>query len=283
MRDVRHTKMRTKNSHSGGLALCSSGGIVYYLHHNSEKFRKLTNFQSKTALVIMPALFLFAVTSENSVVANMKTMAREADHAQKMTEWAEKRVAVEELQNKKFTTTIDGVSYAPTLSAVERDNKLKDLYQKSVLEGLRVVVGDKLMPHHVVANFWQAHPFQILLVVGVPAVGYILHKVNTGKEIILSQKILQTRVVGQFTAIALLLGLMGFKEYMDQYGTFITETEAQRRVYEMVAAQKELQYRLAEGMMEQEHALDAVHRMHKVQTAKTSTHDVNPNVSQDSY
>lgn len=27
---------------SGTLALCSSGGIVYYLQHNSEKFRKVS-------------------------------------------------------------------------------------------------------------------------------------------------------------------------------------------------------------------------------------------------
>lgn len=27
---------------SGSLALCSSGGIVYYLQHNSEKFRKVS-------------------------------------------------------------------------------------------------------------------------------------------------------------------------------------------------------------------------------------------------
>jgi len=248
---------------SGSLALCSSGGIVYYLQHNSEKFRKLTNFQSKTALVIMPALFMFGFTSESHLLFNMKEMAREADHTQKMSDWVERRVAVESVMTK------NGETYAPSLSPADRDFKLKELYKKSVLEsGVRVVEGDKLKPHHILANFWQAHPFQILLGVGVPAVGLIFHKVNSSKDIMLSQKIMQTRVVGQFTAIVLLLSLMGFKEYMDQKGTFITEEEAERRVLDMVEAQKELQYRLAEGMIEQEHTLEAVHKMQGVKSEK---------------
>ena len=210
----------------------------------------------------MPALFMFGLTSESKLLSQMKNMASEAEHAQKMSEWAEKHEAIEDLIEKK------GVGgYQPSLNKEERDIKLKDLFHKSVIEsGVRVVEGDKLMPWHHAANFWQDHPFQILMGVGLPAVGYIFHKVNTGKEIMLSQKIMQTRVVGQFTVLVFLLSLMGFKEYMDRNGTFITEVEAERRVHEMIEAQKELQYRLAEGLVEQEHALEAVHKMHDMKT-----------------
>jgi hypothetical protein len=208
---------------------------------------------------------MFGLTSESHLLFNMKEMAREADHAQKMSEWAEKRVAVESTMARPTT----GETYTPSSSPVDRDLKLKELYKKSVLEsGVRVVEGDALKPHHILANFWQAHPFQILLGVGVPAVGLIFHKVNSSKEIMLSQKIMQTRVIGQFTAIVLLLSLMGFKEYMDHEGTFITEHEAERRVADMVEAQKELQYRLAEGMIEHEHTLEAVHKLQGVKSTK---------------
>lgn len=249
---------------SGCLTLIPSGGIVYYLHQHNEKFRKYTNFQAKTALVIMPALFMFGFTSESKLIGQMHDMAHEAEHTQQMTEWAARRHMLEEKIRKREETEGPGATVYTSLNDVERQRKFQELYRKSVMDsGVRVVDGDKLKLHHIAANFWQEHPFQILLGVGVPAVGMIFFRRQGSGNLMLSQKIMQTRVLGQFTVLVFLLTLMGFKEYMDSTGTFITEDEAERRVRDMMDAQKELQYRLAEGMVEQEHVKEAVSKMHK--------------------
>jgi len=55
---------------------------------------------------------------------------------------------------------------------------------------------------------------------------------------------MHTRVMGQFSVITMLLGLMGFKEYMDRNGKFITEADADARVAEMGRVRQELLQRL---------------------------------------
>ena len=197
----------------------------------------------------------------------MHDMAHEAEHTQRMTEWAAKRQMIEEKIKKAEAEegSQDAAVYTK-LNEAERERKLQELYRKSVMNsGVRVVDGDKLKPYHVAANFWQEHPFQILLGIGVPAVGMIFMRRQGAGNIMLSQKIMRTRVMGQFTVLVFLLSLMGFKEYMDRSGTFITEVDAERRVREMMDAQNELQYRLAEGMVEQEHVKEAVSKMHSKQ------------------
>ena len=51
---------------------------------------------------------------------------------------------------------------------------------------------------------------------------------------------MHTRVFGQFTVIGMLLGLMGFKAYMDSTGKYITQQEADRRVAEMRRMREDL-------------------------------------------
>ena len=87
---------------------------------------------------------------------------------------------------------------------------------------------------------------------------------------------MHTRVMGQFSVIALLLGLMGFKEYMDRNGKFITEDEANARVAEMHQVREELKERLRQEKqvqlaMEQERA-----RAHAADVAAGQTHDKKP-------
>ena len=56
---------------------------------------------------------------------------------------------------------------------------------------------------------------------------------------------MHTRVFGQFAVISMLLGLMGFKSYMDSTGKFITQAEADNRVNEMKEMREELLKRIA--------------------------------------
>ena len=55
---------------------------------------------------------------------------------------------------------------------------------------------------------------------------------------------MHTRVFGQFAVIGMLLTLMGFKEYMDKYGKFITQADADMRVVQMKRMRKDLMDRL---------------------------------------
>ena len=60
-------------------------------------------------------------------------------------------------------------------------------------------------------------------------------KIHTSHPIYVSHSLISTTV---------LLGVMGFKEYMDQYGKFITEAEAEERVQEMRRVRESLLERL---------------------------------------
>lgn len=56
--------------------------------------------------------------------------------------------------------------------------------------------------------------------------------------------ILHTRVLGQFSVVCTLLGVMGLKDMMDKQGRFITETQVEERVNEMEATRRQLLERL---------------------------------------
>jgi len=65
-------------------------------------------------------------------------------------------------------------------------------------------------------------------------------------------KLMHTRVFGQFAVITMLLSLMGFKEYMDRSGKFVTETDVQARVAQMQQSRAELLNRLQRDRIEAE-------------------------------
>lgn len=54
------------------------GGL--FLAMKNPTFRKITNAQSRTALAIMPPLFIFAVTSEQKLTHKMHEVASESEH-----------------------------------------------------------------------------------------------------------------------------------------------------------------------------------------------------------
>jgi hypothetical protein len=204
---------------SGFLSLIPSSAAVYYAMQNP-KFVKSTNWQSRTALTIMPALFAFALTSEHKLEHKMREMASESEYSREVSEWAEK----EHEKNKS------SVQRMQTNAALEK--QLHTMYQQSVQNsGVRIVPGDSIGVHHKIMNFWQENPFKILAGVGVPTVLYIFSGRQENRQ--LQQKLMHTRIFGQFTVVSLLLGLMGFKTYMDSMGKYISQKEADVRVEEM--------------------------------------------------
>lgn len=56
--------------------------------------------------------------------------------------------------------------------------------------------------------------------------------------------ILHTRVLGQFSVVCTLLGVMGLKDMMDKQGRFITESQVEERVAEMEQTRSRLMDRL---------------------------------------
>ena len=158
---------------------------------------KLTNWQSRTAMTIMPAFFVFALTSEHKLNHRMQEVAEENEHAIKSVEWAEKR-------HRQSTFSND-------------EQKLRQLYRQSVLNsGVQLVDTPELGMHHRMANYLVTNPFKIIAAIGVPAVAYIYYGRSGKNHLSFSLKILHTRVFGQFAVICTLLGVMGLKEYLDQ-------------------------------------------------------------------
>lgn len=213
---------------SFGLTLVPSTFVVYTAMKN-KKFVRATNWQSRTALVIMPSLFMYAISSEMKLNHKMEEMASENAHHKEVSRWAE-----ENQKQRRGQESSTYNSHDKAAETLDVENQLHKIYQKSVEEsGVRIVEGDKLGVHHKIANFWQENPFKILTALGVPSVLYIFRGKNEQRHLQLQSKLMHTRVYGQFLVIGILLTLMGFKNYMDTEGKFITEKEASNRVEEM--------------------------------------------------
>uniref|UniRef100_A0A7S2EXZ1 HIG1 domain-containing protein n=1 Tax=Trieres chinensis TaxID=1514140 RepID=A0A7S2EXZ1_TRICV len=259
---------------SGILALIPSGASVYYAMHRYPNFVRATNWQSRTALVVMPALFVFALSSETKLNHRMKEMAEEMEHGKATAEWAEMH---RDRQRKMTGGTAMGASDAnkgrlsssvpvgkPTaVGSMEAEKQLTELYRQSVMNSdLRIVPGDSLGPHHRMSNFFMDNPFKILAAVGVPTVLYIFKGRNEKAHLQLQSKIMHTRIFGQFAVVGMLLSLMGFKEYMNANGRFVSEAEAEGRVQEMVNMRTQLLEQLnadRQRMVEREKVLQRAH------------------------
>jgi len=216
---------------AGALTLIPSTAGVYAAMRN-QKFLKSTNWQSRTALTIMPPLFMFAISAELKLSNSMEEMKLKADHSKDVSEWAEKHHE-ERKQVLQRTETNAGL-----------EKQLHAMYKKSVEDsGVRIVPGDALGGQHKIANFWQENPFKILAGVGIPSVLYIFRGRNK-KNMQLQSKLMHTRVYGQFAVVTMLLGLMGFKSYMDSHGKYITQYEADMRVEDMKLMRSDLLKRI---------------------------------------
>jgi len=167
----------------------------------------------------------------------MKEVAEETEYSKGMTEWAERFHAA---QQRKLGPSSQSTDHQ------KKEEQLLALYRKGVEEsGVRIISGDRLGLHHQLANFWQENPFKILGALGVPTVLYIFKGRSEQNHLQLQSKLMHTRVYGQFAVLTIFFSLMGFKNYMDKNGKFITEAEAEFRVMEMKKMRTDLLEKLA--------------------------------------
>jgi hypothetical protein len=222
---------------SGTMVFIPSLGALYAAMQNP-KFVKLTNWQSRTAMVLMPALFAFGFTSENKLIHRMHEVADETEHAIASVEWAdrEQRRKIQDAQRATMSMMMlkDPVRHK---AIAEKDEELRTLYRQSILENghVRLVESDNLGPHHKVANFVQDNPIKVLAGVGIPTVGAIFMGRNGKAHLSLQMKLLHTRVMGQFAVLCTLLSVMAVKGFMDSSGKFVTEAEINEKVENMVS------------------------------------------------
>lgn len=245
---------------SGGLTMIPSSLAVYAAMNFSPKFVRATNWQSRTAMVIMPPLFAFAVAAEGKLVHRMHEMANEAEHSKQMAEWSSEH-ALKEHRKELQRMTTQKILAEPgmreegnlTKSDEEHEERILARFRESVVNsGVRVVPGDSLGMHHRAANFFQENPFKMLAALGVPTVLYIFKGREGQKHLQTQMKVMHTRVFGQVAVLSMLLTLMGFKEYMDSSGKFVTEQDVQARVAQMQQSRTELLMRLQRDRMEAE-------------------------------
>jgi len=214
---------------AGVCALVPAGASVYYATKTYAGFRKATNASSRTALVIMPALFAFAFSSELKLDHKQREMASVYEHNSKMGEW------IENGQDQSITRKRTEIE-------MKESARISDLYKKSIADsGVRIVPGNKLGLTHKIANFWQENPFKMLGALSAPTVLYIFKMKSEKSHLQVQSMVMHTRVYGQFIVLSLLMSIMGFKAYMDQYGNFITQLEADRRAEDMARARREFQ------------------------------------------
>ncbi|KAL7510110.1 hypothetical protein ACHAXN_010666 [Cyclotella atomus] len=239
---------------SMGLAAIPTSAGVYAAMQFSPKFVKATNWSSRTAILIMPPLFAFAYSAESKLVHRMHEMASDAEHSKHMAEWTHQHMIKEHKEQLKRMAT-QKILQQPGMENVvthktegddeAHEKEIVDKFRESVLNSnIRVIPGNELGFYHKVANFWQENPFKILAFAGIPTVGYIFYGRSGQEHLQLQMKVMHTRVMGQFAVISMLLTLMGFKEYMDRSGKYVTEADVNARVAQMQESRMELLARL---------------------------------------
>ncbi|CAN0414045.1 unnamed protein product [Pylaiella littoralis] len=82
------------------------------------------------------------------------------------------------------------------------------------------------------ANFCYANPFKMVVGMGLPAVGGILYSMRNEGHLKLSQKLIHTRVYGQFTVVSIVVATMGFQEMMKRNGGFFVVSEPEEELEE---------------------------------------------------
>lgn len=168
-------------------------------------------------MTIMPALFVFALTSELKLSHRMHEVAEETEHAIKSVEWAEKQHLPVAARSSSSSSSNKTYSSLTEEEKMKQREELRILYRQSVLNsGVRLVETPELQPYHQAANYIQTNPFKVIAAIGVPSVALIFHGRNNKEHLNFQLKILHTRVFGQFAVICTLLGVMGLKEMMDQ-------------------------------------------------------------------
>lgn len=248
---------------NGIFTMIPTGAAVALAIRNSPGFALRTNWQSRTAMTIMPAMFVAALTSEHKLSHRMREIATETHHSTETVKWAEeqwKQSQQQQQQNSNMTET----------------QHLSALYQQSIEStGVRVI--PELHWYHKAANFTATNPIKVLTAAAVPTVGYIFYGRADQNHLQLSSKLMHTRVFGQFATISLLLGIMGFKEFMDQNGRYMSQQQADDRVEEMQMVRMQLLHRLEQEKLRADDLKSAIAEAHQQDVKEHNVHHDNNN------
>ena len=240
-------------------ALVPAGVGVWYGMKYSDWFRRSTNNQSRTALVIMPALAVFSLVSERKVEQMKREIANNMEHKEKMFEWAQQE------RDRRRQARANS-------SDRSEEEHLSEIYRKTVLDsGFRIVPGNTLGVHHKIANFWQENPFKVLAGIGIPSILYIFKGRSEKAHLQVQSMIMHTRVFGQGLVIMSLLGIMGFKAYMDHEGKFITEADAEKRVEDMEDAHENFLMKLEQEDADEAHIKELVDEIRRAKKRRTQS------------
>lgn len=140
------------------------------------------------------------------------------------------------------------------------------------MRGARIIPRSHCLHKSMKSNLCSHSLFYFLSsrFVSVPTVLYIF-KGRAGQEHLQWQmKVMHTRVFGQFAVISMLLTLMGFKEYMDRNGKYITEADVQARVAQMQESRAELLMRLQRDRIEAERIAEKRRVAHEADLKKNA-------------
>jgi hypothetical protein len=167
-------------------------------------------------MAIMPAFFIFTLTSEQKMTHRMGEVAQETEHSIKSVEWAERE------HRRQLNQSA---------SDAHKEAELRALYRQAILESsVRVVPGSSLAWYQQGANYIQSNPFKVLGTIGVPAVAYIFYGRQGKAHLNMQMKLLHTRVYGQFTIICTMLSVMAVKEIMDRRYVWIVFSSVVRMI-----------------------------------------------------
>merc|ERR1712048_328995 len=97
---------------------------------------------------------------------------------------------------------------------------------------------------HGMANFAAENPLKLLLAIAAPSVVYIFYGRSQKQHLTIAMKLMHTRLFGQFATLSLLVSIMGFKDYMDTNGKYVTQAEVDLRAQEMYEMRQQLQRKL---------------------------------------
>uniref|UniRef100_A0A7S1FL74 HIG1 domain-containing protein n=1 Tax=Corethron hystrix TaxID=216773 RepID=A0A7S1FL74_9STRA len=257
---LKHEESGKVGMYEGGMAAMAtaipSSMAFFYVYKNNPKFLSRTNVSSRTALFVTPPLFAFFLASELGVIGMADKKLAEKETTVKTVMWAENVTDSLEKAAKATGNDVD-TSKEKKTDLGRRRTQISELYKMSVGRNLRIIpdpaqrgsssagtVGYSLPLRHQMANFIADNPFKVLVGVGMPVVGYVFTSQASKKHLQFQQMIMHTRVIGQFTVVVFLLSLMGFKDYMDRNGRFITEYEAASEVTAIEMTREKLRERL---------------------------------------
>lgn len=176
-----------------------------------------TNASSRTAIAIMPAVFCWALSAELGVIQGRRDDGNRNALVQRH---GTQSPATQSPAAANAAGSNGKLPPPPKLDILPASQ----LYKAETGDNVRIV--PKLSLFMNMSNFLMDYPFRIMCGLGAPLVGTIFYWQMGQKHITTAQKVMHTRVIGQFSVLSILLSLMAWKSHMDNSGRFVSEEEA---------------------------------------------------------